>query len=509
MTGFEIDLPILLSLPPLLAAFFALRLSPVWQDRNQGCDAYYFMLCAEEFRRRPRLPIRLPRYYLLEERDQYYPPGFSIFCALFPPKVLDRFHWLLNHVVDSILFVTVFFWVSSQFGLAFGWAAGLIYAGGPLVLEYRGLTSRPMGVLLLTIVVIATWFWVNDSLIGFAIALLACIVLLYTHKLSTQLLWFMIPFLAIVEWEPAWFLPVLSAYAVALLIGRGFFVDILRTHVDIVSFWHRNWRLLGAHLVRQSPVYGDDSVDTSVHTGAGLRSAVGYVVSIIRNNYFAVMVPVALLDFPALPEWERFFVLWCLAVFCWAFLTLYVPWLRSLGLGTLYIKYAHFPSLALTAGILTRAESVWPWLLAAICLIYNIRFYWKTVHAMRESGWQSTGALSGGLAAMVDRLREFQDPRILCIPTHIADSVAYHTRQPVLWGTHGFGFKRIEPIFPVLRISLAEVVSRMGATHLLLDRRYVDPSELRIDASSVVAQAEHYLLFPLGNEVSVKVDAEG
>lgn len=489
-------------LPPFLAVFFVLRLAPVWHERNQGCDAYYFLLCAEEFRKRLRLPIVLPGYYRLEAQEQYYPPGFSVFCALFPPRWLDRYHWLLNHILDAILFSVLVVWIGAHYGLALAWIAGLIYAGGPLVMEYRGLTSRPLGVLLFTTFLVATRFSVGGSIAGFAVALLAGVLLLYTHKLSVQLLWFMVPVIAIAEQEPAWLWPLLAAYALAFALGRGYFVNILRAHVDIVTFWRRNWRLLGAHMVRQSPVYGDGLVDTSYHAGTGVRSALGYAVSIVRHNYFVVMTPLALLDYPALSDWERFFLLWVFGACAWAFLTLYVPWLRLLGLGILYVKYAHLPALALTAGVLTRAETPWPWLLAALCLVYNIRYYANTSRDLRRAGWQSTGAFSGGFEAMVERIKGLDDPRILCIPTHIADSVAYHTRKPVLWGTHGYGFRMAEPIFPVLRITLADIVRDMGATHLLLDRRYAAPSELCLDPADAVVEAEDYILIPLNGALA-------
>ncbi len=493
----EIGLLLVVSLPPLLAIFFIVRLAPVWHERNQGCDAYYFLLCAEEFRNRPQLPIVLPGYYLLEAQEQYYPPGFSIFCSLFPPRWLDRYHWLISHVIDAGMFVTLVVWVSAHAGLALAWGTGIAYAAGTLAMEYRSLTSRPLGVVLFTIFIFANKLSVDGSIVGLVVAIAAGFLILFTHKLSIQLLWFMIPILAIIDQSLAWLFPLFGSYLAALLIGRRFFIDVLRAHADIVRFWHRNWPLLGAHMVRQSPIYGDGRSNTSVHAGIDARSALNYIVSVIRQNYFAPMLAISLIDYPALSDWDRFFVHWAALAYCWALLTLYLPSLRSVGLGTLYVKYAHLPVLVLTASILAKAGMPWPWLIVLVCVGYNIRYYWNLISHMRQSGWQSTGALSGGLSEIIDRIKTIDAPRILCVPTHIADSVAYHTRKPVLWGTHGYGFRQVEAIFPVLRKCLDEIVRDLGATHLLLDRRYAEPAELAIDPTKVSAEAQNYLLIPL------------
>src|SRR4051794_3690656 len=131
------------------ASFLALRLWPIWPRRFQGCDAYYILLCAEAFRRRPRLPIRLPPVYLLEEEEQWYPPGFLLLCAAIPPRLLERHYWLVNHLVDLGSGSIVFALASLAGQPLLGAAAMVVYALSPgLVLEYASLTTRPLGQLL-------------------------------------------------------------------------------------------------------------------------------------------------------------------------------------------------------------------------------------------------------------------------------------------------------------------------------------------------------------------------
>ena len=481
------------------AAFLALRLYSIWPVRQQGGDAYVFLMCAEAFRRSRRLPIRLPKLFLLEPQEQWYPPLFAMFCAALPQRVLRRGYWALNHALDLVLWLLLTGWVAWHHGAPLAIAAGIAYAANPgLVMEYRGMSSRPLGGVLFVGFLVASHYAVAGSLAAGALAAIFGTMLLYAHKLTVQLLWFLVPFFALVDGNALWLAPLAVSYLLALAIGRGYFIMLLRAHWDIVSFWSRNWPLLGAHQVRESPVYGDGTATPNTFYGQSWRrNAVRYAKELANHNIFILPVLLALPSYPQMQPHEKFLIAWVIGTYIWAAATLYVPRLRGLGLGTQYVKYAVLPSLAVTAAWLARTGQLWPWLVVLLCLALVFRSYVRTVRVLRQSSWSNSAVVSPEFETMIETIRALDDPRILCLPLHMSESVAFHARQPVLWGTHGYGFRMVEPIFPVLRLRLDDIAREYGATHLLLDRRYASMEEVQLEAEDVVGEAGDLVLLRL------------
>lgn len=472
-------------LVPLLLAFLAARLVPIWPTRHRGCDAYFFLQCAAAFRRDRRLPILLPPVYLLEPEEQWYPPGFAMFLALLPERWLMRGYWLLNHLLDAAVLLTLATVVGTQAGWGWGWAAALAYATSAfVVLEYSNLSSRPLGSLLLYGSLIAAFAGTQGSPAALALAVLLVAALLYTHKLSVQLLWFLAPFLGLTLGEPLWLLPLFAGYLLALVVGRGEFIKILLAHADIIAFWYRNWPLLGAHAIHDSPVYGGGPSKTgNFHRGSRWRGGLLHLRRMVQYNLWsplALAAPVA----ADLDATGRFLYAWMIGTYLWAGLTLLVPWLRCLGEGTKYIKFALPPSLVLVFAVMLPQAPGWVVALAALLGLLHLALYalvWRNDLARR---WNATAVLDGGLEPVLARIAADPSARLMCLPSQIADIVAYRTGRPVLWGTHGYGFRWAGDYFPVLRRPIEELVRRHRLTHLLLDCEYARPESLGLPAEA-------------------------
>ncbi|MBT8446662.1 MAG: hypothetical protein KJO38_05920, partial [Gammaproteobacteria bacterium] len=188
-----------LTLSLCLAVFLSVRLWPTWQQRHQGCDAWYFLLCGEIFRRERKVPVVIPGYYMLELDEQWYPPLFMVFCGVLPQRWLERGHWAVTHITDAVLVACAAFVMSPRYGLLSAAALTLAYGpAGAIVMEFRGLTSRALAVAELVAFMMLTYWYVDTgSLLALAAASVAMVVVLYTHKLSTQLVWFLLPLLAL------------------------------------------------------------------------------------------------------------------------------------------------------------------------------------------------------------------------------------------------------------------------------------------------------------------------
>ena len=485
------------SLAGLLAAFFLLRLGPVWHRRHQGCDAYYFLMASEALRRSRRLPIVLPPVYLLEPQEQWYPPGFTILLALLPRRFVERCYWVLTNAIDSVIAAALFLWLWEAHGPGAAWVGGLAYSASALFDEYGTLTSRSLASLLTALLLVASYLWTDAGGGAWALAgaITAGYALLHTHKLSVQLLWFLIPFLAVIERDVAWFVPLAASYVAALAIGRGQFVNILRAHWDIVSFWQRNWRHLGAHAVDESPIYGDSEAGTGFYGSAGPKTLRLQVRRLLQFNPAAIALPVVVLANGSLDQFEVFLWHCVVGIYLWSALTLIVDPLKCLGEGTKYIKFAIPPSLALVAGPLVEAGDALTLAILGTVLGAQCVLYFLVARRSRAVAVVQSGVLTPALSALLSRTATLGNIRLMCLPSHLADLAAYRTGAPVLWGTHGYGFKRAEAFFPIMRRPVEHFVERYRLTHLLLDRRYTNLVRLRLVEAAPVYEAGEIALF--------------
>ena len=113
------ELVVLATAVAVTAISLALRFKVLACKAGLSVDHWYWLLCAEDVRRRRRLPARLT-YFLLEEEEQWYPPVYSAFLALFPGKFLERRGDYLSQAID-VFYGLVIFW-------------GVYFAGGDLLL---------------------------------------------------------------------------------------------------------------------------------------------------------------------------------------------------------------------------------------------------------------------------------------------------------------------------------------------------------------------------------------
>lgn len=484
------------------AGFLALRIWPIWPSRHQGCDAYNILLNAEALRARPRLPIRVPPLFMLEEQDQWYPPGFLILCALIPQRILERFYWLLNHVVDfgsSLLIYAGAIWLGGDVWLAA--CLALTYAIMPsLVTEFSALNVRPFGLLLCNALMLANFAFVTDPKwqSGLIVGVLA-LCLFYSHKLSAQQLWFTLPVLALWFAEPLWLAPLIAMYILPFAVWPRGAWRVLRGHGVIVRFWHRNWNRLGAHMVRQSPVYGDGKTRTDFFADESPQAYLRFAKDMLHQNYFVLPV-IGAASTGALPFAgpTAFLIVWIGSVYLWGVAIHCLPPLRGIGLGRQYFKFALVPSLIATALALsaTPADPV-AWTLAAAALALTVRQYVMIARNLRAESGGSVGRISPDLDAALAYIAETPEMRILALPIHLGDLVAYRSRRPVYWGTHSDVFDdRLEAFFPVMHHPLGHYAAD-GATHLLLDTRYARPEELELSAARSEFEAGPFRLFKL------------
>jgi hypothetical protein len=480
------------------ACFFLIRLHPLWPRRHEGCDAYNILLCAETLRKTRSLPIRLPSLFLLEEPDQWYPPGFLVLCALIPQGWLKRNYWLVNQIIDFIHALLGFLLLAFAGYPAFGLGLVVVYALlAGLLQEYSTLNTRAFGVLLVSAFFILAYAGMSDAtaLLG---AASVGVLLLYSHKLAIQFVWFAIPIVAITARDWHWLAWLPALYALAFAAWPSGFRNIEAGHRAIVGFWGRYWPLLGAHMVRQSEPYADGTTQTNVYRGNELMNVIALAKDAFHQNYFILPAVVLAVTANHLDAWSRMLLGWMTAAYVSTFATHLIIALRAIGLGRQYVKFGILPTIVFLGGQLAQSGSISSWALTVVALLLTVRQYWLVVRLMRAVGPAQTGRISPDLQEVIDRLRSIDAVRLMCLPVHLCDLVAYLARVPVYWGTHSHVFdERLAAFFPVLRHPIEYYVKAEGLTHLLLDRNYVTPEEIRLDPRSLVMRQGQFELFGL------------
>jgi len=469
--------------------------------RNSGVDAFYFLKCSETFRAERRLPIVLDGNYLLEPATQSYPPGFVILISLLPPAWLKKYHWALNHCLDCLLAAVLFSVVSHQVGWGGGIVAGALYVLQPSVLgEFRTLTSRPLGLLLFTLGSLSLVLW-GDMLAGVAIASVIVACMVFTHKLSLQVAVFVFPAMGLLTREPAWVVVLVIGYALAWIAGGRIFRMVLAAHWDIIRFWSREWPYLGAHAVKGSPIYGsgDGGARKGAAYGSGWRGLLRLLKQLLHHcHWLPFLIYVAWAGRLSGIEERLFWLVACgYASGC---LVALVPALRGFGHGFQYFKYFSVPLFAVVGSqavtLLEHSDWIGGILLVGPLLLtsYQLTIAWRN---FQQSDRPETSQGSELLAPVVEYVRGASDCRLFCLPLHLSDAMAYRADVPVLWGTHGYGFDNVVPIFPILRMPLPDLVVEHGLTHLLLDEGYCSRERLKLGEAEVVCESGPYKLIAL------------
>jgi hypothetical protein len=476
--------------------FLVVRLYPIWAVRFQGCDAYYILMCAESFRREPRLPIRLPPVYLLEDQTQWYPPGFLILCALIPSRWLERYFWVLNHLIDLLTILIGFAICAALGNPLMGLVGILMYAlASGLILEYASLTTRPFGAFLLTAFLVCAHYGTEQWLYELAAALFG-IALIYSHKLSAQQLWFTLPILAVLSADWRWLAWLPALYLLAFLIWPRGFVGLARAHVGIIRFWNRYWPLLGAHSVRQSPVYGDRTTHTEFYGVDSWSSAVSFLKETLHQNYFIIPAIVFASLTNSRSALDLFLLDWILSVYVAAFAIRFVRSLRGIGLGRQYVKFGVLPTITYLAihGLQLGAVSI---VISAAAAALTVRQYLLVVANYSREESSQVGRSSPELLSLIDVLKA-DSARVICLPVHLCDLVAYMGSVPTYWGAHSDRFnEKLAEFFPVLRRRIEEYAADDQLTHFLLDTRYAKPEEIPLPGAVLVKRAGSYVLFKL------------
>jgi hypothetical protein len=156
-------------------------------------------------------------------------------------------------------------------------------------------------------------------------------------------------------------------------------------------------------------------------------------------------------------------VAWLFLCVLLAVITISIKNLRCIGYGELYLYNAAFPA-ALVLGML--AENGWVIILIALFLVINLYGVFRALTWIKVKG----------LSIPEDLLKNIvncNNGAWLGYPMQLCEHLAYLAKKPVLWGAHGYGFKLLEPVFPVVQVAFESLKQKYGLKYVLVHDNYL------------------------------------
>ena len=469
----------------LLARILIVRASAA-----SAVDQHYWLLAARAYREQRTLPVRIPDKYLLEDEEQGYPPLFGMVLGRIPDGRVGK---VLTHSLEVAEFTALgllFFVLGLPAEMAL--VALGFYATAPILVVYNAqLTPRILGDLFLFVAMALQLLAVTptvsfgEQLVYWGVSAFLLALVIMTHKMTLQLHIVLMPFW---WWTlSAWQVPVATLagfVAYTFFVGFHFAKYQLKAHWDIVTFWNRHWRDLGAHQFVHSPLYGDVKADRSAcFHQLGWRGVVKHLRVVVSYSPVVLVLPMCSLVSGAWPP--PWVLIWLGGVYVWALLTLFVVPLKSLGGGHLYIFNAIVPAViyvaylpqTLTVGVLLTA--------GALLTVISLVMAWWIIH-------NRPIATGSDFDEAIYYISALPKANFAVFPLQSAEPVASRTHHAVLWGGHGFGFGNMEGFFPVLTKPLENYFARHQVNWVLWDSRFWPEGEARLISEGLIKKSTVY-----------------
>lgn len=480
-----------------------IQIRPLLGNRYFGVDTWRHLVVADYIRCHRHYPGRMPDKYLIDEPCDY-PPLFRYVLALIPKRLLEHSHWLVSPsltALHSLLLFGVTWRLTAS--PAAGWLAQVIYGVTPLVvMENASMTTRACSSLLFTVaagglmagVMIPSWGWGIGGVMAVALLVL-------THKMAVQALAVLVVGWGMLSGTPWYPVGMVAGMAVAAVLSRGFYVKVLTGHLAMLRWWRQNIRYRYAHQVRGLPRPHETTSDKVFWIYQQIRKA-PWVAVVGANPWMVVVLGFgawawrtgrwAWLGFPA--PITVGLVQWCVILWVTALAIRSIPAIEFLGEGERYAGYASFPTALLVSTVIWHMLGTprGAWVLIGVMAIAVLGcllpvFVLQRTLVVQDDERSVTPALRE-LYARIDALPG--EVRLASFPLHLADSAMYFTRAKVLSTDSTLGhLKYYTPFFPVLRVPVATLIQQYRLTHLLINEHFANLSELRLDASAVLARA--------------------
>lgn len=476
--------------------------SRIWVrfDRKDfGVDTWYFLNYAEAFRKERRLPAKLSNY-LLDIEEQWYPPVLAIILSFFSKRLVDKYHWLISALIDSIQSIILYIFsilFTGRMDVAI--FATLLYISSTVNASMAtNLNSRPLASLVSTLLMLSIYYFsLSPNIYSFGLILLFGAILLHTHKMATQQFVFFSIGLSFINRDLTYLYILIFVFIIGLISTKGFYIKILKNNIQIVKFWAKNLPYLLKHQVYTSPLYRDDKKAKEKIGISGLKMH-RYMFYFAKAHLLLLLSIVIIFWILKnnIPDFKRIQFL-----FNWAFInyftiisTTYFPYFKFIGEGFKYLIYGTFPISFLisycTLNIIPETTISY-----AILIILIVSSFYIQIFTLSRQTVNVNSFVDEELKQVIKILRENKEDNIMCIPVFKAEPIAYLAEKKVLWGAHGSGWDKMDEFWPIIKVSIEKLIQKYEITFLLLDKRFVDIYDLKINQHiDEIFNGDYYIL---------------
>lgn len=418
-----------------------------------------------------------------------YPPLFLILLSFLPKKLLFNIQGFISPFFDALLNFAIFFIVYLMTeSVVFALMAQLIYTTIPVAaLENSALLPRSLGY---SLFMLSFFFAITYTTYGNQTALIASIILasltLLSHKFATQSLFFVSIFFTLIEKNFTYVGILLVAAIIATILSKGYYVNVLKSHILIIYFWIKNRQNRFAH-----QVYGNISLKKNPDLiGIIYKLLVKLApVTLLSANLWVASAILFFVFQPDFPLLIHKMVIWIMFFYAFGVLVLMIPQLTPIGEGYRYIEMTTLPSAIVTTFIFFYLFSSQFQIITLVgflgILLMNIGII---IYVQRKAVIADTNrTLTKDLVRMFHFINKLPNtPRIMCIPHQITTMTVYNTRANVLVNFDVEGLFKMQDFYPVLRKPISQIAKKYGITHILLRESFAKLKHLELKKPKIV-----------------------
>jgi hypothetical protein len=457
-----------------------IRFRLFWINPVLGVDQWYWLLCAEDVKRRRKLPPKLP-YFMLEIEEQWYPPLFAGLLALLPIRFLEKNGGKISQLIDLLHGLLIFLavlWTSGSILVAFLSSFSYIIAFFPMSYNFQ-LQPRGLANLLLTLAMGGLWFYIDTGSFGFWLGvLILSVILLFLHKMTVQMWIVYLLGFGVWAWDWKILLLIPASVLLALVVSKGFYIKMLKAHWDIVSFWNENIHFLGGHQYYESPIYNKGDSKSTYWQRKSFRRLFSRLMFIPYYNIFALLLSPPLIYYAIFHPQEKlanFLWTWLVLTYIWAFSTTLLPYFRALGAGALYIYQSFFPMFLLISLLIPTMPAHFQWWLFTFWGLGILIAMVQWEKHCRSISTNKKAAIGKDLIEVLNYLKQLPKDGVFSIPFQLLDGTAYWTHKKVFWGGHSYGLHTLlKPYFPIMREDVKKTLKNEPINYLLFWRGYLN-----------------------------------
>lgn len=486
---------------------FFLQSYPRIFNRLFGVDVWTRLLEIDHIRKnKHKIPQKKLTGQFIIEGYFDYPPIFPTLLSYIPKKNLLLLQGFIAPFIDSLQVIMVYivaYYITNNIGIAL-LAQGIYMLTPMIAIENSYLTPRSLGYLNFSLATFPLLFYYYNGDIWFYFAGVIFTSLLFlTHRFAIQSFFFITLFFSFFLNTGIFVQSFILGFAIALIVTKGYYLRVLKGHLYNIYFWVKNLDHRFSHQIR-GKITKDTKTDfvNIIYTLLSVFSPIaifglnpwalsGFIVAYIFI-FHLVTLPTIFIGFSA----------WIIFFYFLGVIVLKTKYLMPIGEGQRYMEMSTVPSAILSSYIFFECLKTPHKTLAFIVLIFLLVSNLSLILFI-----QIKGVIKDKNRSVTDDLmkvfrfinKQKNIPRIICIPHQNTTMTIYHTKACVFVNADNPGLMSVQEVYPILKVSLKDLVKKYKLTHALVKESFVTLEELHLIEKNVVFKSGDVKLVKLNS----------